>query len=152
MGDFTQCKLTGANFIASLGLSFSETLLNSAFYPGLCLLECAPESGFFDSDLSDTDFRKAELVDCGLARISSQNARVPTCLVQLSGFVSMMPKLLFKGAVISKAQASILLSGVGACPLPKVLIDEISNNVHLPDAEIELTAEQCPSCRWAERQ
>ena len=116
--NFAHCKLTGANFThcASLGLSFSETRLNSAFLAGLSFARTVLNNlDFSDSDLSDADFRKAELIDCSLAhaRINGANfAGADLRGADLSGFRLNDAKL-FKGAVISKAQASMLLSELG---------------------------------------
>ncbi|MEX5686722.1 pentapeptide repeat-containing protein [Pseudomonas silesiensis] len=115
---FNGCKLTGANFshCSSLGLSFNETRLNSAFLPGMSFARSTLNNlDFSEADLSDADFRKAEFVDCSLAHARINGATFAGADLRgadLSGFRLNDAKL-FKGAVISRAQASMLLSELG---------------------------------------
>lgn len=115
---FTGCKLTGANlsYCDTLGLTFSETLLRSAFMRGISFSKTTLENlDFTDADLTDADFRDAVFEGGSLAHARIRGARFAGADLRgadLSGF-NLGDAKLFKGATISRAQASMLLSDLG---------------------------------------
>ncbi len=116
---FEGCKLTGASFIdvASLGLSFSDCLLRSACLSGISFFKSQLHNlDFTEADLTYCDFRKAVFVDGGslsLARVN--NARFDEADLREASLhgLRLVDANLFKGAIISRSQASMLLAGLG---------------------------------------
>ncbi|MVV50810.1 pentapeptide repeat-containing protein [Pseudomonas sp. PB120] len=116
---FEGCKLTGANFVdaATLGLNFSDCVLRSACLSGLSFYKSKLRGlDFADADLSYCDFRQAEFLEGGslsMARVN--NARFDQADLREASLdgLRLVDAKLFKGAIISKSQASMLLSGLG---------------------------------------
>ncbi|SDG89858.1 Uncharacterized protein YjbI, contains pentapeptide repeats [Pseudomonas flavescens] len=116
---FTGCKLTGANFAdsASLGISFDDCVLRSACLSGMSFYKSELRSlDFAEADLSHCDFRKAVFLDGGslsLARVN--DARFDQADLREASLdgLRLVDAKLFKGAIISRAQASMLLAGLG---------------------------------------
>lgn len=116
---FEGCKLTGANFgdVFALALSFSDCLLNSAMLSGLSFLKAQLHKiDFSDADLSYCDFRKATFVEGGslsMARVN--NARFDGADLREASLqgLRLIDAKLFKGAIISRSQAGMLLAGLG---------------------------------------
>lgn len=116
---FDGCKLTGANFIdaSTLGLSFSDCVLRSACLSGLSFYKSQLRGlDFADADLSYCDFRHAVFLEGGslsLARVN--NARFDQADLREASLdgLRLVDAKMFKGAIISKSQASMLLSGLG---------------------------------------
>ena len=116
---FEGCKLTGANFVDSstLGLVFKDCVLRSAVLSGLSFYKTELHNlDFAEADLSYCDFRQAVFVEGGslsLARVN--NARFDQADLRearLHG-LHLTDAKLFKGAIISKSQAGMLLAGLG---------------------------------------
>ncbi|MGQ7860007.1 pentapeptide repeat-containing protein [Pseudomonas sp. 32A] len=116
---FEGCKLTGANFgdVSALGLSFSDCLLNSAMLSGISFFKTELHKiDFSDADLTYCDFRKAVFVDGGslsMARVN--NARFDDADLREASLqgLRLVDAKLFKGAIISRSQAGMLLAGLG---------------------------------------
>ncbi|EUB74183.1 hypothetical protein PMI27_000359 [Pseudomonas sp. GM41(2012)] len=116
---FDGCKLTGANFIdtSTLGLSFSDCVLRSACLSGLSFYKSQLRGlDFADADLSYCDFRHAVFLEGGslsLARVN--NARFDQADLREASLdgLRLVDAKMFKGAIISKSQAAMLLSGLG---------------------------------------
>ncbi|WP_437882246.1 pentapeptide repeat-containing protein [Pseudomonas sp. LRF_L74] len=116
---FTGCKLTGANFadVSSLGLGFDDCVLRSACLSGVSFFKSELRNlDFAEADLSYCDFRKAVFVDGGslsLARVN--DARFDEADLREASLdgLRLVDAKLFKGAIISKAQAAMLLAGLG---------------------------------------
>ncbi|MCH5536048.1 pentapeptide repeat-containing protein [Pseudomonas syringae] len=116
---FEGCKLTGANFAgaASLGLVFRDCVLRSACLSGISFYKTELSNlDFADADLSDCDFRQSVFINGGslsMARVI--NARFDQADLRecsLHG-LRLTDAKLFKGATISKFQATMLLAGLG---------------------------------------
>lgn len=116
---FEGCKLTGANFSAAstLGLSFDDCLLVSSALTGISFYKSILRNlDFSDADLSDCDFREAVFVEGG----SLGNSRVNGAKffnadlreVNLQG-LHLKNAQQFKGAIISRSQAAVLLAELG---------------------------------------
>lgn len=116
---FEGCKLTGANFgdVSALGLSFSDCLLNSAMLSGISFYKSELHKiDFSDADLTYCDFRKAVFVEGGslsMARVN--NARFDDADLREASLqgLRLVDAKLFKGAIISRSQAGMLLAGLG---------------------------------------
>lgn len=116
---FEGCKLTGANFAdtATLGLSFSDCVLRSACLSGMSFYKTELHNlDFADADLSYCDFRHAVFIDGGslsMARVN--NARFDQADLREASLhgLRLTDAKLFKGATISRSQASMLLAGLG---------------------------------------
>lgn len=116
---FEGCKLTGANFsdTSTLGLVFHDCVLRSACLSGLSFYKGELYNlDFAEADLSYCDFRKAVFVEGGslsLARVN--NARFDQADLREASLdgLRLVDAKLFHGAIISRAQASMLLSGLG---------------------------------------
>lgn len=116
---FEGCKLTGANFgdVSALGLSFSDCLLNSAMLSGISFYKSQLHKiDFSEADLTYCDFRKAVFVDGGslsMARVN--NARFDDADLREASLqgLRLVDAKLFKGAIISRSQAGMLLAGLG---------------------------------------
>ncbi|TBU90578.1 pentapeptide repeat-containing protein [Phytopseudomonas dryadis] len=116
---FEGCKLTGANFVdcAALGLTFNDCVLRSACLSGLSFYKSELHNlDFAEADLSHCDFRKAVFVEGGslsLARVN--DARFDQADLREASLdgLRLVDAKLFKGAIISRAQASMLLAGLG---------------------------------------
>jgi fluoroquinolone resistance protein len=115
---FTGCKLTGANFtqVAALGMTFSDTLLIGAYLPGFSFYKTEIDNlDLSDADLSDADFRHAVFVGGSLANARVNGARFDNADLRdtsLQG-LKLTDAKLFKGSIISRAQAGMLLAGLG---------------------------------------
>lgn len=116
---FEGCKLTGANFldVASLGLEFTECILRAAFLSGISFYKSELKNlDFADADLSHCDFRKAVFVDGGslsLARVNGARFEDADLRDACLDGLKLVDAKQFKGAIISRSQASMLLSGLG---------------------------------------
>ncbi|BCQ60900.1 hypothetical protein PBOI14_26500 [Pseudomonas sp. Boi14] len=116
---FDGCKLTGAHFgdVSALGLSFSDCLLNSAMLSGISFYKSQLHNiDFSEADLTYCDFRKAVFVDGGslsMARVN--NARFDDADLREASLhgLRLVDAKLFKGAIISRGQAGMLLAGLG---------------------------------------
>ena len=116
---FEGCKLTGANFgdTSALGLTFRDCLLNSAMLSGVSFYKSELHKiDFSDADLTYCDFRKAVFVEGGslsMARVN--NARFDDADLREASLqgLRLVDAKLFKGAIISRSQAGILLAGLG---------------------------------------
>ncbi len=116
---FDGCKLTGANFAdaSTLGVNFSDCLLNSAMLSGISFYKAQLyRIDFSEADLTYCDFRKAVFVDGGslsLARVN--NARFDDADLRETSLqgLRLVDAKLFKGAIISRSQAGMLLAGLG---------------------------------------
>lgn len=116
---FEGCKLTGANFVDSstLGLVFKDCVLRSAVLSGLSFYKTELHNlDFAEADLSYCDFRQAVFVEGGslsLARVN--NARFDQADLREASLhgLHLTDAKLFKGAIISKSQAGMLLAGLG---------------------------------------
>lgn len=116
---FEGCKLTGANFAdcSSLGLEFHDCVLRSACLSGISFYKGELHNlDFAEADLSHCDFRKAVFIEGGslsLARVN--DARFDQADLREASLdgLRLVDAKLFKGAIISRAQASMLLSGLG---------------------------------------
>ena len=116
---FEGCKLTGANFVDSstLGLVFKDCVLRSAILSGLSFYKTELHNlDFAEADLSYCDFRQAVFVEGGslsLARVN--NARFDQADLREASLhgLHLTDAKLFKGAIISKSQAGMLLAGLG---------------------------------------
>ena len=117
---FDGCKLTGGNFgdlASSLGLSFSDCRLNSAMLSGISFYKSELHNiDFSEADLTYCDFRKAVFVEGGslsMARVN--NARFDDADLREASLqgLRLVDAKLFKGAIISRSQAGMLLAGLG---------------------------------------
>ncbi|MFS1291983.1 pentapeptide repeat-containing protein [Pseudomonas piscis] len=116
---FEGCKLTGANFadVSALGLGFSDCLLNSAMLSGISFYKAQLyRIDFSEADLTYCDFRKAVFIEGGslsLARVN--NARFDDADLREASLqgLRLVDAKLFKGAIISRSQAGMLLAGLG---------------------------------------
>jgi uncharacterized protein YjbI with pentapeptide repeats len=116
---FEGCKLTGANFsdVSALGLSFADCLLNSAMLSGISFYKSELHSlDFSEANLTYCDFRKAVFIGGGslsMARVN--NARFDEADLREASLhgLRLVDAKLFKGAIISKSQAGMLLAGLG---------------------------------------
>lgn len=116
---FEGCKLTGANFAdtATLGLSFSDCVLRSACLSGMSFYKTELRNlDFADADLSYCDFRHAVFVDGGSMSMARVNdARFDQADLREASLdgLRLIDAKLFRGATISRSQASMLLAGLG---------------------------------------
>ncbi|WP_455922898.1 pentapeptide repeat-containing protein [Pseudomonas putida] len=116
---FDGCKLTGANFAdsASLGLVFKDCVLRSACLSGISFYKSTLSNlDFAEADLSYCDFRRATFTHGGslsMARVN--NARFDDADLREASLqgLRLVDAKLFKGAIISKSQAAMLLAGLG---------------------------------------
>lgn len=116
---FDGCKLTGANFAdaSSLGLVFHDCVLRCSCLSGISFYKSELYNlDFAEADLSDCDFRKAVLVNGGRLSMAQVNgARFDQADLREASLAGLrlVDAKLFKGAVISRAQDSMLLAGLG---------------------------------------
>lgn len=116
---FDGCKLTGASFAdtATLGLTFKDCVLRSACLSGMSFYKSELYNlDFAEADLSYCDFRHAVFTEGGslsMARVN--NARFDGADLREASLhgLRLVDAKLFKGATISRAQASMLLAGLG---------------------------------------
>jgi uncharacterized protein YjbI with pentapeptide repeats len=115
---FVGCKLTGANLtrIASLGLSFKETILAQARLPALSFRKSRIERVDFGmADLSKCDFRDAVFDGCSLRDTGLADARFEGADLRGAdlGGLKLIDARKFKGATISRQQAGDILAELG---------------------------------------
>jgi uncharacterized protein YjbI with pentapeptide repeats len=115
---FRDCKLTGAVFseVRGFGLSLERSLLVSAQLPGMSFRrETLDGVSFEGADLSETDFREAVLTDCSLKDANLTRARFEGADLRGAelGPIAAGDLLRFKGAIVSRAQAAIIVGGLG---------------------------------------
>ena len=115
---FDNCKLTGANFgeARSLGIRFSQTILANAFLRKMSFRK--PELEEMDltsAGLGGCDFRGAVLERCRLGNAHLSTARFSGADLRTVdlGELSFSSVSNFKGAIISKDQATELLKSLG---------------------------------------
>nr|WP_180202951.1 pentapeptide repeat-containing protein [Pseudomonas sp. SbOxS1]NYU02528.1 pentapeptide repeat-containing protein [Pseudomonas sp. SbOxS1] len=116
---FEGCKLTGANFssASTLGLSFNDCLLVSSALTGISFYKSTLRNlDFSDADLSDCDFREAVFIEGGSLSHTRVNGakffNADLREVNLQG-LHLKNAQQFKGAIISKLQAAVLLAELG---------------------------------------
>ncbi len=115
---FQDCKLTGMQIAdaRTLGLMFERCLLVSAQIRELSFRrEELEEIDFQGADLTGVDFREATLTHCNLREANVTHARFEGTDLRSSdlGNLRLADASKFKGAIISKQQAAILLGGLG---------------------------------------
>lgn len=115
---FEGCKLTGANFqeASTLGMRLSRSLLVNASARRLSFRREVLEGVNFDgADLAGCDFREAVLMECSLREANITDARFEGADLRGAdiGAIRLTDAGRFRGAVISKSQAAMLLSGLG---------------------------------------
>ncbi|PVM72348.1 pentapeptide repeat-containing protein [Caulobacter radicis] len=115
---FTDSKLTGAELeeVSSLATVFSRCLLVNACARNLSFRKQILEGiDFQGADLAGCDFRDAVFLDCSLRDANLSQARFEGADLRCAdlGSLRLADASRFKGAIISKAQASLLLSGLG---------------------------------------
>ncbi len=115
---FEDCKLTGARISDTqpLGLTFERCLLVSAQLAKFSFHRAVlNQVDFQDADLRDADFREAVLVGCSLRDANLVGARFQGADLRGAdlGALKLMDASKFKGAVISKQQAGMLLASLG---------------------------------------
>ncbi|HEY0288583.1 MAG TPA: pentapeptide repeat-containing protein [Pseudomonas sp.] len=116
---FEGCKLTGASFAdtTTLGLTFKDCVLRSACLSGISFYKSELFNlDFAEADLSYCDFRHAVFIEGGslsMARVN--NARFDQADLREASLhgLRLTDAKLFKGATISKSQATMLLAGLG---------------------------------------
>ncbi len=116
---FTDCKLTGADFTDARALSvrFERTLLVSAQLRGFDFRkEKLVAVDLSSADLADSDFRDAVFEQCSLREANIEGARFENADLRgadLGGIDILGKSGRFRGAVISAAQAEIVLAATG---------------------------------------
>ena len=119
---FDSCKLTGANFEAcfdnnaALGLIFKDSLLVSAFLRNLSFRKTTIQGvDFSEADLAHCDFRDVIFEECSMRNAYMKFARFEGAdlrQVDLGG-LKLIDATMFRGAVISASQATMLLAELG---------------------------------------
>lgn len=117
-GIFQDCKLTGAQFAdaRTLGLVFARCLLINAQLHKFSFRKTSLDTiDFQGADLTEADFRNATFVGCNLRDANVTHARFEGADLRGAdlGNLRLADASRFKGAVISKQQAAVLLSGLG---------------------------------------
>lgn len=116
---FKDCKLTGSDFTdaRSTGTSFADTLLVAAKLAGFSFRKDRLHGVDLSmADLGKCDFRDAEFERSSLREANIENARFEGADLRgadLTGLSLLTGAGRFKGAVISAAQAEIILSATG---------------------------------------
>ncbi len=115
---FQDCKLTGVQIVDAhtLGLAFERCLLVSAQLHGLSFRRAELDGiDFQGADLTEVDFRDAVLTDCNLREANVTSARFEGADLRGAdlGALRLLDASKFKGAIISKQQAAVLLSSLG---------------------------------------
>lgn len=115
---FKGCKLTGVDFseAGGLGLVFEEALLIAAKLPSFSFRKMVLNRlDFSQADLRKCDFREAVFDDCSLRDAHLVDARFEEADLRGAdlGGLRLQDARRFKGATISKAQASQLLAELG---------------------------------------
>ncbi len=115
---FRDCKLTGAVFteVRGFGLTLERSLLVSAQLPRMSFRrERLDGVSFEGADLTETDFREAVLTDCSLKDANLARARFEGADLRGAelGPIAAGDLLRFKGAIVSRIQAAIIVGGLG---------------------------------------
>jgi len=116
---FKDCKLTGSDFTdaRSTGTSFADTLLVAAKLAGFSFRKDKLSGVDLSmADLAKCDFRDVEFEKSSLREANIDNARFEGADLRgadLTGLSLLTGAGRFKGAVISAAQAEIILSATG---------------------------------------
>jgi fluoroquinolone resistance protein len=115
---FKGCKLTGADFseAGGLGLVFEEALLIAAKLPSISFRKMfLSRLDFSQADLRKCDFREAVFEHCSLRDSHLVDARFEGADLRGAdiGGMRLQDARRFKGATISKSQASQLLAELG---------------------------------------
>ena len=116
---FKDCKLTGSDFTdaRSTGTVFEDTLLVAAKLAGFSFRKDTLKGVDLSmADLAKCDFRDAEFERASLREANIDNARFEGADLRgadISGLSLLAGAGRFKGAVISAAQAEIILSATG---------------------------------------
>ena len=116
---FEDCKLTGADFTDArmLDVGFSNTLLVSARLQGLDFRKQRLVGVDFSSaDIANSDFRDADFEHCSLREANIEGARFENADLRgadLGGLDILHRPGRFRGAVVSAAQAELILSQTG---------------------------------------
>jgi len=112
------CKISGGNFTdaSSLDIGFAACLLVNASLRQMSFRKMVlREVDFSDADLTEADFRDASFEKCSLREATLKLAKFAGADLRGCdlGPVELSAAGLFKGAVISREQASELLRGFG---------------------------------------
>jgi len=115
---FERCKLTGADLseIKAFDLRFDETLLINAKLPGFSFRkQLLQRIDFSAADLRKCDFRDARFEECSLREAHLADARFDGADLRGAdlGGLRLNDASRFRGATISRAQASQLLGELG---------------------------------------
>lgn len=116
---FADCKLTGADFTdaRAMGPSFANTLLVSAKLPGFNFRKDKLVGVDLSSaDLGNCDFRDAVFEGCSLREANIEGARFESADLRgadFTGLALLRQAGRFRGAVVSAAQAEIILGETG---------------------------------------
>ena len=115
---FKACKLTGANFeeVASLGLSFEDTLLVGADLRKMSFRKMRLQQlDFSEAELSGCDFREAVFEGGSLRNAHLKLTRFEGADLREAdlGGMKLLEARLFKGATVSYNQATDLLAELG---------------------------------------
>lgn len=116
---FEDCKLTGCDLTEakSLDVRFTNTLLVSAKLPGFNFRkETLVGVDLSSADLAKCDFREATFENCSIREANIEQARFENADLRgadLGGLSILAQAGRFKGAVVSAAQAELILSQTG---------------------------------------
>ncbi|RYE47488.1 MAG: pentapeptide repeat-containing protein [Hyphomicrobiales bacterium] len=116
---FEDCKLTGCDMAdaRSMDVRFTNTLLVSAKLPGFNFRkETLVGVDFSSADLAKCDFREASFENCSIREANIEQARFQDADLRgadLGGLSILAQAGRFKGAVVSAAQAELILSQTG---------------------------------------
>jgi len=115
---FTGCKLTGANLTETKAMLvvFEETLLTAASLRGFSFRKAVlNQLDFQFADLRSCDFRDAVFDDCSLREANLADARFEGADLRGAdlGGIRLQDARPFRGATISRSQASQLLAELG---------------------------------------
>ena len=115
---FAGCKLTGGNLseVMNLGISFRQCALNHANLRGFSFRKAVLDGiDFTETDLTGADFRETEFRDCNLLGAILRQAKLQGADLRGAqmGQLSIADIAIFKGAIISRAQAGAIVSALG---------------------------------------
>lgn len=115
---FKGCKLTGANFeeVSFLGLTFEDTLLIGADLRNMSFRKAKLQQlDFSDADLSGCDFSNAVFLGGSLRNANLKLTRFDGADLREADLGGLMlhDAKLFRGATISRHQATVLLGELG---------------------------------------